>query len=314
MDPNGPSFLVIACIDARLTSFLEPALGLPRNRAMVLRTAGNRVTVQGGEVLRSIAAAIHVKGATEIFIAGHTDCAMARFSAAEVIETFRRLGVARSAFGDADLREWFGAFSDVRANVLSSVDFLRRSEVIPRRVKVHGLVLDPADATLVVTVNGDAAVPAETAPPAEAAKPAEPRIEEAAKPEPPSAAAHRLPPLPGRSRPGPIVISEAHGAAAGIKAEAVPAPQTMMEAILALREVLVSERKNAVMKRQLAEFSTLVKKEKNPAQVLAALEAVFKDAETRHPQLPGIYAFLRASLQTHGGGARVGEFVRRIVD
>ena len=313
LDDSGPPFLVVTCIDPRLTSFLEPALGLPRSRAVVIRTAGNRISAQTLDVMRSIAAALYIKRAAEIFVVGHTDCALTHFSAPEVIEAFRKEGIARSAFGDADLREWFGAFPDVKANVLSGVDFLRRSPLIPRSLKVHGLVINLADATLDVAVNGDTAIPAEIVPAVEAGKPAVPQPPVAAKAESPSGAIPQIPSLPGRGKPAPVVIAEDRGPS-GIRTDSVPVPQTMMDAILALREVLLAERSNPVMKRQFAELSTLVRKERNAVKILGALETAFKGAEQRHPQLPGIYAFLRTSLGSHGGGTRVIEFVRRIVD
>ena len=307
LDPGGPPFLVISCIDPRLTSFLEPALGLPRRRAMVIRTAGNRITEQNADVLRSVATAVYVKGATEIFVVGHTECAMAHFSAADVIEAFRRAGIARSAFGDGDLREWFGAFSGIRENVVAAVEFLRRTPVIPRSLKVHGLILSPADAALEVVADGDAAPVAEPPKTVEPAAPEVPR---------PAETAPAIPPVPAASpqqRARPVVISGDRSAPAA-RADGIPAPQTLMDAILALRGVLVAERKNPLLKHQMAEFSALVRREKNPARILAALETALKDVRERYPQLPGILSFLRASLESRGMEGRVTELMRRIVD
>ncbi|NWG14447.1 MAG: carbonic anhydrase [Acidobacteria bacterium] len=296
LDPGGPPFLILACIDPRLTSFLEPALGLPQGRAIVIRTAGNRITAQHADVLRSVAAAVYVKGASEVFVVGHTDCAMAHFPAADVIEAFRRAGVARSAFGDGDLREWFGAFSGTRENVTAAVEFLRAAAPLPRSLKVHGLILDLTDAKLEVVVDGDKATAGAAPPDSEAVKTSEPVP--AAAPQP---------------KVRPIVIT-GERPVVETRADEVPAPQTLMDAILGLREVLVAERKNPQMKRRLAEFSALVRREKNPSRILAGLETVLKDVRERHPQLPGILAFLRATLESRGMEGRVTEFMRRIVD
>ncbi len=313
LDPGGPPFLVISCIDPRLTSFLEPALGLPRRRAMVIRTAGNRITEQNADVLRSVAAAVYVKGAAEIFVVGHTDCAMANFSAADVIEAFRRAGIARSAFGDGDLREWFGAFSGIRENVVAAVEFLRNAPLLPRSLKVHGLILGLADAKLEVVTDGDATPVVGAAPVAEAPKtsePAPPQVPRAAEPPP------AIPPVPAAEpdrRTRPIVITGDRQAPEP-REEKIPAPQTMMDAIIALRSILVAERKNPLLKRQMAEFSALVRREKNPARIVAALESALKDVREQYPQLPGILSFLRASLESRGMEGRITEFMRRIVD
>ncbi len=314
MDAAGAPFLVLACIDPRLTGFLEPALGLPRNRAIVIRTAGNRIGPANQDVIRSIAAAVYIKRAGEIFVTGHTDCAMACFSTAEVIDAFRNAGVPRTAFGDGDLREWFGAFPDIRGNVASAVEFVQKCPCIPRTVKIHGLVLNLADATLDVVVTGDLA-PVE-APPAPAAQkdvpapvkvePAERRRDEGSPPVP---TVPQVPPPKAR----PVVISE-EKAAPGRKAEAIPTPQTMMDAVIALREVLLAERHDPHMRRQLADFSSLVRREGNPARIFSALEAAVKDAQGRHPQLPGILAYLRASIETQGAGSKFSEFMKRITE
>src|SRR5437867_3149666 len=169
LDASGDPFIVVSCIDPRLTSFIEPALGLPKNRALVVRTAGNQVTALCNDALRSIVAGVYVKGGTEIFIVGHTDCAMSRFSTQDVIENFRKAGVERSIFGDADIRAWFGAFHDVKTNVIQSVDYLRKSGFLPPLLKVHGLVLDIQNGKLDTVYNGDtpitvpAVTPAHTA-------------------------------------------------------------------------------------------------------------------------------------------------------
>src|SRR5688500_13078013 len=155
LDDKGDSFVVVSCIDPRLTDFLEPALGLPRHRAVVTRTAGNIISADCQGVLRSIAAAFYLKQGKEVFVVGHTDCALSKFSAAEVIDTFRGKGVPRSAFGNGDLRTWFGAFNDVKDNVIRSVNFLRRSGIVPGDTKIHGLVLGTEDGRLEIVIDGD---------------------------------------------------------------------------------------------------------------------------------------------------------------
>src|SRR5512144_647566 len=84
LDPAGDPFVVICCIDPRLTGFLEPALGLPKHRAVVIRTAGNRMSAADPDALRSVAVALFVKNAREILVVGHTDCGLASFSAVAV--------------------------------------------------------------------------------------------------------------------------------------------------------------------------------------------------------------------------------------
>lgn len=317
MESSGATFVVLACIDPRLTGFLEPALGLPRNRAVVVRTAGNQAGPANHDAVRSIAAAIYLRQASEIFVTGHTDCAMASFSSTQVIEAFRNAGVPRTAFGEDDLRDWFGAFSDVKGNVTSAVEYLRKCACIPRGVKVHGLILSLTDASLEVVANGDLAPVAAPAPATAPEKefPSPAPVKGAAEERGPAAAPPLPPPVPAgpASKARPVVIPETK-ATPGRRAEAIPTPQTMMDAVIALREILVAERRDPHVRRQLAEFSSLVRHERNPARIFAALEAVVNDAQGRHPQLPGILAFLRASLEAPGAGSKFSEFMRRIAE
>jgi carbonic anhydrase len=98
---------------------------------------------------------VYLKGARQVFVVGHTDCALADFSASAVMETFQRAGVPRSAFGDQDLGGWFGAFHDIRANVLQTIESLRNSGVLPDRLKIHGIILGTHDGKLEIVFDDD---------------------------------------------------------------------------------------------------------------------------------------------------------------
>ncbi len=318
LDSTGECFIVLSCIDPRLTAFLEPALGLPKNRALVVRTAGNQISASCNDALRSIVAGVYLKGGTEIFIVGHTDCALSRFSASDVIENFRKAGVSRSAFGDADIRAWFGAFHDVKANVVQSVEYLRRCGLIPQSLKVHGLVLDIQDGKLDVVCNGDT-LQTTPVPPPEPTPPSVlvPAVLEHPSLRQPEASLPSPPPLPS---PGPISSKKpAERPSKPEMAKAKPAkqvtPTSMMDAAMILREFFVRERSDQKFQRTVAEFSALVKREKNPVIILNHLEKVVMDYQREYPNLPAALAFLRKSLESRGPGtARFLEMIARVLE
>lgn len=62
-------------MDTRLTGFLEPALGIERGDAKIIKNAGNTVVDQ--DVIRSVAASIFALGVEEVMVIGHTNCGMA---------------------------------------------------------------------------------------------------------------------------------------------------------------------------------------------------------------------------------------------
>ena len=148
LSPAGTMpLVVVACYDPRLDALLLPSLGLAQGEAFLLRTAGALV-LPGGGVMRSLAMAVFMFGATEIVVVGHSSCRMATFKNAEFIETFRRRGVSREAFGDKDLREWAGAIASPARGVQRSIESIVGSPFLPHDVVVSGLVLDDTTGAL----------------------------------------------------------------------------------------------------------------------------------------------------------------------
>jgi len=262
---------------------------LPRNRAIVVRTAGNRVGGDDRGIQRSVAAGLYMKHAQEIFVVGHTDCALSKFSAAEVIERFRSVGVPRTAFGDEDLRCWFGAFNDVKANVGDSIQYLRRSGMVPVGMKIHGLVLDTVTGAIEVTWDGDIAHAEEVkAPVSEPAKP--PESTETKAPQKPAPAATR-----------PIVIGE-EGASAQ--------PMSMREVTAALKTLVARERGRPEFQRALVDLAAALR-ERKPAHVLSVLDQMLTRYESQYPNLRPAFHVLKSAIESKGQtGFNYSEFIK----
>ena len=74
--PKSPAkqLAIFTCMDTRLVDFLEPAMGLKRGEAKVIKNAGNTIIdPMGGAVIRSLVAGIFMLGVEEIFVIGHRD-------------------------------------------------------------------------------------------------------------------------------------------------------------------------------------------------------------------------------------------------
>ena len=67
---------IYTCMDTRLVDFLEPAMGISRGEAKVIKAAGNMITGPFDEVIRSLMVAVYEFGVTEIMVVGHEDCGM----------------------------------------------------------------------------------------------------------------------------------------------------------------------------------------------------------------------------------------------
>ena len=157
--PKNPmkQFAIFTCMDTRLVDFLEPAMGIKRGDAKVIKNAGNTLVdpVHGG-VIRSIVAAIFMLGVDEIFVIGHEDCGMASVDPDELQGKMIARGVSREAIAShvPDLAQWLGAFNCPRENVTDVVGKIRTNPLIPADVPVHGLIFCPNDGRLDVVVNG----------------------------------------------------------------------------------------------------------------------------------------------------------------
>lgn len=68
---------ILTCMDTRLVDFLEPALGIKREDAVIIKNAGNCVTSIFETTIRSLVLAIYELGVTEIMVIGHKDCGVA---------------------------------------------------------------------------------------------------------------------------------------------------------------------------------------------------------------------------------------------
>src|SRR5512138_2948345 len=97
--PKNPKkqFAIFTCMDTRLVEFLEPAMGIKRGDAKVIKNAGNTIVdpLHGG-VIRSLVAAIFTLGVEEVFVIGHRDCGMSVVDA----EALKRRMISRGISAD----------------------------------------------------------------------------------------------------------------------------------------------------------------------------------------------------------------------
>ena len=132
---------ILTCMDCRLTGFLEPALGIGRGDAKIIKNAGN--TIVGEDAIRSIAAAIFSLGAEEVLVIGHTD---------KLRNAMIERGIPQEEIDKVDLKSWIGGFEDEEKNVIDTVEKIRNHPLIPD-VPIHGLMMDIVTGKLDVVVD-----------------------------------------------------------------------------------------------------------------------------------------------------------------
>lgn len=147
---------LFTCMDTRLVEFLEPAMGVGRGDAKVIKNAGNTLIDPTGGVIRSLVVAIFALGCEELYVIGHKDCGMAQIDEAELRRRMLTRGVPAEAIDalQPSLREWLGAFHDPNGNVVRVVEMIKRNPLFPGDVPIHGLMFDPLSGRLEALING----------------------------------------------------------------------------------------------------------------------------------------------------------------
>ena len=136
---------VVTCMDARLIDMLEPALGLARGDANIIKVAGNVMTDGFSDVVRSIMVSVYELGAETVLIVGHEDCGMERTTAEDLAVKMEARGVAPSAIKEVfdDMKSWAESFKCSGDNVKQAVLALKENPLLPADLKVAGFVINP---------------------------------------------------------------------------------------------------------------------------------------------------------------------------
>ncbi len=147
---------IITCMDTRLVNFLEPALGIGRGEAKVIKTAGNSVTGVFDGTIRSLMVCIYELGVKEVLVIGHHECGMAKTTSESLTKAMLSRGVPKEAIHmiAKELREWADEFHHPEQNVSDAVEQIRMNPLIPKDVPVHGLIFHPRTGKLDIIEDG----------------------------------------------------------------------------------------------------------------------------------------------------------------
>ena len=162
--PRPSRCVVVSCMDARLTTLLPHALGILPGDGKLIKNAGAIISAPFGGIMRSVIVALYELGATEVFVVGHHDCGMAVVQPTRVIERMvREGGITRETLqtleaAGIDVKRWLAGFANVGQSVRESVGVIRNHPLVPRRVPVSGLIIDPHTGRLEVVIDGPRAV------------------------------------------------------------------------------------------------------------------------------------------------------------
>lgn len=133
-----------------MVNMLEPALGLQRGDANIIKNAGN--TRLDRELLRSLSMAIYALGAKHILVIGHSNCGMTIFKAKDIYRSMVNRGIKKEHIEELDLENWLGTYDDEKNNVIRLVEQIKESKIIPDDIDVHGLIIDVDSGALEILI------------------------------------------------------------------------------------------------------------------------------------------------------------------
>ena len=147
---------ILACMDTRLVSFLEPAMGISRGEAKIIKVAGNVVYTDFDSVVGSLMGAVYELQVQEIMVMGHDDCGMLRTTAASLCAKMKERGIAESDIERVrpQLQKWADPIEDITTSVMTTVEYLRENPYLPVDILIHGAVIHPVTGRITIISDG----------------------------------------------------------------------------------------------------------------------------------------------------------------
>ncbi len=157
--PNK-KLVILTCMDTRLSDLLPRATNLKNGDAKFIKNAGAVVSHPFGSTMRSILVAVYDLGADEICVIGHHGCGMSSLNPDETIRKIINNGISNEViktleFAGVNLNAWLQRIESISDSIRESVYMIKNHPLMPKRLQVHGLVIDPETGKLDVISNGN---------------------------------------------------------------------------------------------------------------------------------------------------------------
>jgi carbonic anhydrase len=150
---------ILSCMDTRLTELLPKAMNIKNGDAKIIKDAGATVMHPFGGVMRSILVAVYEFGAEDVFVIGHHGCGMSNLDTKSLVNKMIDRGIKEETIATlnnsgVNVEGWLHGFESVEASIKESVRMIKNHPLIPKDIKVHGLIMSPDTGELEVIVNG----------------------------------------------------------------------------------------------------------------------------------------------------------------
>lgn len=157
-DPQK-KLVILSCMDTRLTELLPKALNLKNGDVKLIKNAGATVMHPFGSIIRSIVVAVYEYQTDDVLVIGHHGCGMSNLNANKTLEKAIERGISTDVIktlsnAGIDVNKWLHGFDSVEESIKESVEMIKNHPLIPKDIRIHGLIIDPETGELEVVVNG----------------------------------------------------------------------------------------------------------------------------------------------------------------
>lgn len=140
--------VVFSCMESRLVELLPRALNIQNGDVKMLKNAGAIIRKPFDSIMKGILIAVYELQAEVITVIGHHDCGMSHVEHPKLINKMFEQGIPKHTIdmlthAGIDLYEEFQGFNTVEESIRQSVDIIRHHPLLPKHIKVYGLVIDP---------------------------------------------------------------------------------------------------------------------------------------------------------------------------
>lgn len=151
--------VILSCMDTRLVELLPKALNLKNGDIKLIKNAGASIMHPFGSIMRSIVVAVYEFQAEDVLVIGHHGCGMSNLNVDKTLEKALERGISPEVIttlcnAGIDIKKWLHGFNSVEESVKESVELIRKHPLVPKDIKVHGLIMDPETGKVEVIVNG----------------------------------------------------------------------------------------------------------------------------------------------------------------
>ena len=152
--------VILTCMDARLTELLPRAMNIKNGDAKIIKDAGATVIHPFGGVMRSILVAVYEFGAEDIFVVGHHGCGMSNLDTKSLVNKMINRGIKDETLltlknAGIDVERWLHGFESVEESIKESVRMIKNHPLLPKDIKVHGLIMSSETGKIEIIINGD---------------------------------------------------------------------------------------------------------------------------------------------------------------